>query len=640
MTSLSGLYIDETFPRLVQTDATRTQFADGLGNLITFGQTPTGSLLTTASIVDNSNIIRFTKGNGSTFEITVNTGSAMSLSGGTDTYIPLWSGSNALTSSYLNQSGSVLKTTTNGGDIGLNLNFSTNQFRIGDPNGISEDYGFIEVTPVTFTANTSEAVLNNSSIQIGRSDRVSQIEVYGNNVTVTGSSFTWNNRTVAVSVNSTLASTDGNIVITTVPTASYITASNVVGTVLSSSYALTASYALNGGGGGPVDKSGFVTTSSFNAFTSSVVTTSSFNNYTSSTDSQFAGTASFAKTASSADAFTVRGNLIVSGNMTFGDVITDSITMNASTMSLGSGTGILNIDSNTLYVDGVNNRVGIGKTSPLMSFDVNGGGSFTSPLRIGGGTYTTSGYNLQINSNSSTDTPIRTQGGYGVIQIEKDGSSTSAVAIGLSKPGVSIGDDYVLSLYNTTTGSWIERMRFTQAGNLLITGSMQLSGSSLKIDIPSKVNGYVLTTDAFGNATWQSAGAGASFPYTGNAVITGSLLVSEHLEVYSGSIVPYYTVTGIDLSAATYDITGSGIFEITTVGFSSPLSITFPDPSTHNGQTIFVVNTDNYNAPIDNRDGYAPYNRGTNTQLTVIGGGEMFNFVSIGGKWRGMAAGK
>jgi len=121
--------------------------------------------------------------------------------------------------------------------------------------------------------------------------------------------------------------------------------------------------------------------------------------------------------------------------------------------------------------------------------------------------------------------------------------------------------------------------------------------------------------------------------------ITGSLIITKHLEVDSGSIVPYYTVSGIDLYAAAYDITGSGIFEITNAGAPSPFLLSFPDPSVHNGQTIFVVNTDNNNnALIDNTNTYAPYNRGTNTQLSAIGVEEMYHFISIGGKWRGMLA--
>jgi hypothetical protein len=91
ISSLLGSYIDQTYPRLVQTSG--SEFADGLGNPISIG-----------------------------------------ISGGTDTYIPLWSGSNALTSSFLNQSGSVLKTTSASIDKGLSLDFANEKYTLGDYN--------------------------------------------------------------------------------------------------------------------------------------------------------------------------------------------------------------------------------------------------------------------------------------------------------------------------------------------------------------------------------------------------------------------------------------------------------------------------------------------------------------------------
>jgi len=70
--TLSGSYIDETYQRLVQVSG--GEYADGLGNPISFGTTSTGSLLTTASV--SLNTITFTKGNGDQFNITIDTGSA------------------------------------------------------------------------------------------------------------------------------------------------------------------------------------------------------------------------------------------------------------------------------------------------------------------------------------------------------------------------------------------------------------------------------------------------------------------------------------------------------------------------------------------------------------------------------------
>lgn len=86
--------------------------------------------------------------------------------------------------------------------------------------------------------------------------------------------------------------------------------------------------------------------------------------------------------ANNAGLVTIPGSLTVSGNVTLGDASADSITLNAATMSLGSGTGILNIDSNTFYVDGANNRIGIGKTNPTVPLDVNGNMVVTGTVSI------------------------------------------------------------------------------------------------------------------------------------------------------------------------------------------------------------------------------------------------------------------
>lgn len=94
--SLLDSYIDETYQRLVQTAAGGTEFADGLGNPITFGTTNTGSLLLTASV--SLNTITFTKGDGSTFPITVNTGSGESTPTDTSSFVTT-SSFNSFTSS-------------------------------------------------------------------------------------------------------------------------------------------------------------------------------------------------------------------------------------------------------------------------------------------------------------------------------------------------------------------------------------------------------------------------------------------------------------------------------------------------------------------------------------------------------------
>jgi hypothetical protein len=68
----TGQNIENTYQRVLQTPD-GTTFYDGTGSLVILPSANTSSLLTTASV--NLNTITFTKGNGTTFPITVNTGS-------------------------------------------------------------------------------------------------------------------------------------------------------------------------------------------------------------------------------------------------------------------------------------------------------------------------------------------------------------------------------------------------------------------------------------------------------------------------------------------------------------------------------------------------------------------------------------
>lgn len=62
-------------------------------------------------------------------------------------------------------------------------------------------------------------------------------------------------------------------------------------------------------------------------------------------------------------------NLGVNGNTILGDANTDQVTINALNVIIPNN---LNFDSNTLFIDSVNNRVGIGTNAPLTALDVSG----------------------------------------------------------------------------------------------------------------------------------------------------------------------------------------------------------------------------------------------------------------------------
>ena len=64
---------------------------------------------------------------------------------------------------------------------------------------------------------------------------------------------------------------------------------------------------------------------------------------------------------------TLTGALTVEGNTTLGDAGDDNITINASTVSLSNN---LNIASNTLYIDSISKRIGIGESSPATDMEI------------------------------------------------------------------------------------------------------------------------------------------------------------------------------------------------------------------------------------------------------------------------------
>ena len=77
----------------------------------------------------------------------------------------------------------------------------------------------------------------------------------------------------------------------------------------------------------------------------------------------------------------VNGDARINGNLILGDASNDTVTINAGTFNITSN---VNFDSNTLYIDSVNNRVGIGTAAPVTTLDTwgyiaaNGADSITS----------------------------------------------------------------------------------------------------------------------------------------------------------------------------------------------------------------------------------------------------------------------
>lgn len=151
---------------------------------------------------------------------------------------------------------------------------------------------------------------------------------------------------------------------------------------------------------------------------------------------------------------------VQAGNLLF-ETVTDSGTLVREHMQIGSS-GNVTIDTNTFFVDAVNNRVGVGTTTPAVALDVVGDAASTGGFTVTGA--------------DSTSTQVILQGFRNGVGVQTGG----AVRIR------SVGDgsnDAVQMIFDTNS---VERMRIGSTGvvtidNLSGTGSRAVNANSVGV---------------------------------------------------------------------------------------------------------------------------------------------------------------
>jgi len=539
--SLLGSYIDETYQRLVQVSG--SSFADGLGNAITLG--PPGAVNPTPN------------------------------------YLP-FNNAGAFQDSYLNQSGDILKTTSASVDRGLYFNFTNNVYSLGDLVGNGD--GLVFQNGI-YSFGTGSLLTDGFGLGIDWNQKFVKLGDYGG--ISNGTLLNIDDANQQIILNKNILIPD----ITTSPQSNVVTIDTSTGQLY-----YTASSAF-GGGGGPIDTSGFVTTSSFNDYTSSV-------------SSRFYGTASYALTASlapdyvlnSATSSFVQNNQtssFVQNNQTSSFVTntqTSSFVQNNQTSSFVQNNQTSSFVTNTQTSSFVQNN----QTSSFLTT-----GSFDTSQTISGsliidqnltvlGTqsvqYITSSQ-LNISTNLitvNTATPAVRFGGLAVYDSGSTGTGKTGSILWDSQENVWIytnpsgaaydGAMFLAGPRSTTMGSEVGiNSWYAAIGNgshHMTSSQIYNSGSLIRLETNTEVTGSLnisagITGSLEGTASWATNFVSAS-NYVLNSQ-TSSFVLNNQTSSMTVATASYITASAVDGTVAI--VAGTNI-SITSTGPSGTGDVT------------------------------------------------------------------
>jgi len=189
--------------------------------------------------------------------------------------------------------------------------------------------------------------------------------------------------------------------------------------------------------------------------------------------------------------FTVGGSLSVAGSATLGDASGDAVTVNASTVSIPNS---LSFDSGTLKLDATNNRVGINKTTPAVTLDVNGSANIGRDSISA--TYSQSGTTITITATS-----------HGLLAGDKIYLDfTTGTGVDASTTVTSVSD---ANTFICTGGTSL-----STSGNVTVKFVVTFGSNSYIVNLNSITGAVTLTSTLSVGSTLTVTGTGYSTPQT------------------------------------------------------------------------------------------------------------------------------
>jgi hypothetical protein len=342
--------------------------------------------------------------------------------------------------------------------------------------------------------------------------------------------------------------------------------------------------------------------------------------------------------------------------------VTSNVTVNGAVHTI---TGNVNVDAGTLFVDGANNRVGINNTTPDASLTITGTANISGNTVIGGAVHSIAG-NVAFDTNTlfvdatnnrvgivntTPDASLTVTGTANVSGNVTIGGLTSAVNINgstINAIAVNVGANVNLSntdirVGNSTVNTVITSNTIDTDGRLIVLGNTTLS-NTLSVAGLASLNDGLNTTTAnatnqvniganvnlstteirVGNSTSNSIVTGSSISTNGTLAVTGVTTLSSNVNVDGGTLFVDATNNRVGISNTTpgETLTVNGTANIsgnTTLGgtvHSIAGNVAF-DTS-----TLFVDS-------VNNRVGIS--NTTPDAPLTVTGAANVSGAVRIGG---------
>ena len=398
------------------------------------------------------------------------------------------------------------------------------------------------------------------------------------------------------------------------------------------------------------------TTAAAGAFTtlsaSSTVSGTGFSNY-------LASPPAIGGSSPAAGNFTTLG---ATGNTTLGDASGDTLTINGTAVSIPNN---LNFDSNTLFIDATNNRVGIGTSSPGVRLDISGqfranpagaaasviaqntGG--TAAFELIDGAATPNRWWLMSGLGAATD---------GIFSVYDRRQSISRLAI---TPGGVVTIGSAISLDPTTANSLVVNSSgYIQLGTTTVRGRLHSVNAGFTPGTSAWANGasftssgsfgggYAIVDGSAGYALYAIDGGGTLV--IGQGATSGGLTEKVRIDSSSNFLVTGGGGLGYGIGSGGTVTQGAGSGKATAVtlnkttgqitmnnaALAAGASVVFTLSNTFvNSTTIPVVTTDGYtNYRVEcaavNGSGQA-FIRVTNVSGSNLGDAVVINFAIIKG---------